>query len=60
MRMPTKKPPSVYGLLVVGLVLVIEPALPWYHFSPFWFSLGVLSTAVALYDLFRKPGSVGP
>ena len=20
------------GLLVVGLVLVIEPALPWYHF----------------------------
>lgn len=60
MRLPGKKPPSVYGLLAVGLILVIEPALPWYHFSPFWFSLGVLSTAVALYDLFRKSKSLGP
>lgn len=58
--MRRKMPPSVYGLLAVGLVLVIEPALPWYHFSPFWFSLGVLSVAVALYDLFRKSESSGP
>jgi hypothetical protein len=42
------------SLLAVGLILVIEPALPWYHFSPFWFSLGVASVAVALYDLRRK------
>lgn len=49
------KPLSVYALLAVGLILVIEPALPWYHFSPFWFSLGVVSVAVALYDLVRKP-----
>ena len=49
------KPVSVYALLAVGLVLVIEPALPWYHFSPFWFSLGVVSVAVAAYDLIRKP-----
>ena len=48
------KPLSAWGLLTVGLVLVIEPALPWYHFSPFWFSLGVASVAVALYDLLRK------
>ena len=41
MRMPMGKPPSVYGLLAVGLILVIEPVLPWYHFSPFWFLLGV-------------------
>jgi hypothetical protein len=46
---------SVWGLLAVGLVLVIEPALPWYHFSPFWFSLGIASVLVALYDLLRKP-----
>src|SRR5262249_1672862 len=44
---------SVRGLLVVGLVLVIEPALPWYHFSPFWFLLGAASMAVALYNLLR-------
>lgn len=50
-----KKPLSVYVLLAVGLILVIEPALPWYHFSPFWFSLGVISAAVAVYDLTRKP-----
>lgn len=49
-----QKPLSVYGLLIVGLVLVIEPMLPWYHFSPFWFSLGVLSVAVGLYDLLRN------
>ena len=28
-----------------GLSLVIEPPLPGYHFSPFWFSLGVASQA---------------
>lgn len=49
-----RKPPSVYGLVAIGLILVIEPALPQYHFSPFWFSLGVLGTAVGLYDLVRK------
>ena len=49
------KPLSVYTLLAVGLILVIEPALPWYHFSPFWFSLGVVSVAVAVYDFVRKP-----
>lgn len=48
------KPLSAYGLLLVGLVLVIEPALPWYHFSPFWFSLGVVSALIALNDLLRK------
>ena len=58
MRMPNKKPPSVFGLLAVGLILVVEPALPWYHFSPFWFSLGVLSMGAALYDLFRKTVSI--
>jgi len=49
------RPLLAYGLPAVGLILVIEPALPWYHFSPFWFSLGVASTAVALYDPLRKP-----
>jgi len=49
------KPLSAYGLLLVGLVLVIEPLLPWYHFSLFWFSLGVASLLVALNDLLRKP-----
>lgn len=49
-----RKPPSVYGLVAIGLILVIEPALPQYHFSLFWFSLGVLGTAVGLYDLIRK------
>lgn len=54
MQSRLSKPLSVYALLAVGLVLVIEPALPWYHFSPFWFSLGVVSIAVAVYDLVRK------
>lgn len=48
------KSSSAWGLLVVGLVLVIEPALPRYHFSPFWFSLGVVSVAIAGYDFLRK------
>jgi hypothetical protein len=29
------KLPPAHGLLAVGLILVIEPALTWYHFSPF-------------------------
>ena len=49
-----RKPPSVYALLALGLILVIEPVLPQYHFSPFWFSLGVLGVAVAGYDLLRR------
>ena len=48
------KPLSVLGLLAVGLILVIEPTLPWYHFSLFWFGLGVASVTVALYDLRGK------
>lgn len=50
----TRRPPSVYALLVIVLILVGEPALPQYHFSLFWFSLGVLSVAVAGYDLLRR------
>lgn len=46
--------PSTYALLIVGLILVGEPALPQYHFSPFWFSLGMLSVAIAGYELVRK------
>lgn len=49
-----RKPPSAYGLLALGLILVIEPALPQYHFSLFWFSLGVIGALVAVYDLVRK------
>lgn len=47
------RPVSVYALLAVGFILVGEPLLPQYHFSPFWFSLGVLSIVVAGYDLLR-------
>lgn len=54
MRERLRKPLSAYGLLAVGLILVVEPALPQYHFSVFWFSLGVGGTIIALYDLFRK------
>ncbi len=36
----SRKPLSVYAALGVGLILVIEPTLPQYHLSPFWFSLG--------------------
>ena len=50
-----RKSPSVYGLLTIGLILMIEPALPQYHFSLFWFSLGVVGTAIALLDLVRRP-----
>jgi hypothetical protein len=55
MRITLRQSTSVYGLLIVGLILVIEPALPWYHFSPFWFSLGVISMLIALSDFVRKP-----
>ena len=47
-------PLSALALLGVGLILMIEPMLPWYHFSPFWFSLGVISTLVALIDIARR------
>ncbi|WFC40277.1 hypothetical protein [Pseudoxanthomonas sp. SE1] len=49
-----RKPLSVYALLAIGLILIIEPALPQYHFSVFWFSLGVGSTIIAIYDLLRR------
>jgi len=45
---------SKYALLIVGLILVIEPFLPQYHFSIFWFSLGVISIIIALRDLIKK------
>jgi len=45
---------SKYALLAVGLVLVIEPLLPQYHFSIFWFSLGVISIITSLRDLIKK------
>lgn len=48
------RPFSAWTLLGVGLILMIEPLLPWYHFSPFWFSLGVLSAVVALFDIVRR------
>lgn len=53
----SRKPLSVYAALAVGLILVIEPLLPQYHFSAFWFSLGVASLIVGLRDLFRRPSS---
>ena len=56
MRALLGKPPSVFGLLAVGLILMIEPALPQYHFSLFWFSLGVIAVLIAGYDLFRNSG----
>lgn len=49
-----RKPLSSYAALAVGLSLVIEPVLPQYHFSLFWFSLGAAALIVALWDLFRK------
>ncbi len=45
---------SAWTLLSIGLILMIEPLLPWYHFSPFWFSLGVMSAVVALFDIVRR------
>lgn len=49
-----RKPLSVYALLTVGIILIVEPALPQYHFSPFWFSLGLLSAAIGAHDLLRR------
>lgn len=49
-----RKPPSVYGLVAIGPILAIEPALPHYRFSLFWFSLGVLGTAVGLHYPVQK------
>lgn len=48
------KPFSAWTLLGIGLILMIEPLLPWYHFSPFWFSLGVIGAVVALLDIVRR------
>lgn len=48
------KPLSAWTLLGVGLILMIEPLLPGYHFSPLWFSLGVASAIVALFDIVRR------
>lgn len=45
---------SPYVLLIVGLVLVIEPLLPQYHFSLFWFSLGAIAVVISLRDLIRR------
>jgi len=45
---------SKYALLAVGLTLVIEPLLPQYHFSLFWFSLGAISIIISLRDLIKK------
>jgi hypothetical protein len=48
-----KKLLSVYLLLVIGIILVIEPILSQYEFSLFWFSLGIISIIISLYDLFK-------
>jgi len=45
---------SKYALLAVGLALIIEPLLPQYHLSLFWFSLGVISIIISLRDLIKK------
>jgi len=44
---------SPYLLLIIGLILVIEPFLPQYEFSLFWFSFGIISVVISLYDLFK-------
>lgn len=48
------RPVSAYALFVVGLILVIEPLLPQYHFSIFWFSLGVIAMIISIRDLIYK------
>lgn len=48
------RPISAYVLFIVGLILVIEPLLPQYHFSVFWFSLGVIALIIALNDLIKN------
>lgn len=53
-KMVKEKTLSAYFLLIVGLTLVIEPLLPQYKFSLFWFLLGIVSIGISLYDLFRK------
>lgn len=45
---------SQYVLLAVGLVLMIEPLLPQYHFSLFWFSLGIIAVIISLRDLIQR------
>jgi len=45
---------SKYALLILGLIIVVEPLLPQYHFSLFWFSLGAISIIISLIDLVKK------
>ena len=45
---------SKYILLAMGLALIIEPLLPQYHLSLFWFSLSVISIIISLRDLIKK------
>lgn len=52
--MTTQKSLSAYVLLAVGLALVIEPLLPKYHFSLFWFLLGVVAIIISIRDLIHK------
>jgi len=49
-----KKHFSPYILFGIGLALIIEPFLPQYHFSLFWFSLGVIAILTSLKDLIYK------
>ncbi len=52
--MTTQKSLSAYFLFAVGVVLVVEPLLPQYHFSLFWFSLGVIAIIISIKDLIHK------
>lgn len=52
-KMTKEKLLSPYFLLIVGLILVVEPFLPQYEFSLFWFLLGVISVIISLYDLIK-------
>jgi len=49
-----KKSLSTYLLLLIGLALIVEPLLPQYHFSLFWFSLGVVAIIISIRDLIDK------
>lgn len=49
-----KKALSVYFLLIVGILIVVEPLFPQYEFSLFWFLLGIVSIIISLFDIFRE------
>lgn len=49
-----RRPWSAYGLMIIGIILIVEPALPQYEFSAFWFGLGVLAALIAGFDLSRR------